>query len=163
MTFAIFIRAGRGEPISRFLGCVDADDADDAKGTARIAFGYDPCERYPNCVLVTFEVQTLHLVRQLVFVSVKTSPGKWENEGAISRNASWIYVNAVEGSDFCKRMIELKDALRDVEICPNSNKGAVMGNGSGGGYAIYARFSDLESAVEYIRLLGYRVNGNANF
>jgi hypothetical protein len=77
MTFAIFIRAGRGEPVSRFLGCVDADDADDAKGLARKAFGYEPCERYPNCVLVTFEVQTLHLVRQLVFVSVKTSPGKW--------------------------------------------------------------------------------------
>lgn len=163
MTFAIFIRAGRGESVSRFLGCVDADDADHAKALARNAFGYDPDDRYPNCVLVAFDVQTLHLVRQLVFVSVKTSPGKWENEGAISRKSGWIYVDATEGSDLCKRMIELRDALRDVEICANTNNGAVMGNGNGSGYAIYARFADSETAVEYIRRLGYRVNGHANF
>jgi hypothetical protein len=163
VNYLIYFKKDRESSAARILGHIESDCSGQACADARIAFGSEPEVDFPQCVLGAFEIQTLHLVRQEVYISIKTSPNVDPNEGAISRNTRGIYVNGIGGSDLCKRMVELRDVFQEIEIRANTNDGMVMGNGGGVNYVVYAKFDHPNSAVEYLRSLGYTVKGQADF
>ena len=165
MQYMICLKENSEAPISRILGRVEADSIPIAKSEATVAF-HDALRAVdPNPELVALIVQSLHLVknRNMVYFAIKKSADAGRNEGALTRDAQLFYVNAIRNKDLYNRMLDLRDALPDIHVLSNSKKGGVMGNGSGTGYAIFARFDNTDEAVNYIQLLGYNVSGNAKF
>jgi hypothetical protein len=163
MQYMICFRENEEAVISSILGRVDANSVGEAIANATVAFADDPLVQHPNGKLEALMVQTLHLVEQEVYFSIKKTPTAGRNQGAVSRDALWIYVNAIAGKDLNQRMQDLSHVLPDIVIYPNENVGRVMGSGSGNNYAIFARFYNTDAAVNYIQLLGYNVSGNAGF
>jgi hypothetical protein len=164
MKYMICLREDAEAPITQILGFLEHDSANDAIATARTVLGPDPLENHPHRKLVAFEVQTLHLVKQDVYLSIKTNPQADLNEGAISKNAHSIYVDGIAMQGLSPRMRALKFAIPEVKVLNNTRpNGEVMGQGGGVGYNLYAAFKKPEEAVEYIKKLGYEVKGRASF
>jgi hypothetical protein len=164
MAFIVFMRENKNGPITHILGRVEENGDKAACSKARNAFGYEPEKRYPNCRLEARIVQTLYLEQKDEYCAIKKKADAGRNEGAISCDRYWVYVNAVKKKSLFPRMNELSKALSDVELFENKKKnGAVMGRGSGSGYALYAKFKTPEQAVDYIKKLGYDVSGEVKF
>jgi len=164
MQYIIFMRENKNGPITHILGRVEGNEDKAACAKARSELGNEPERRYPNCLLEARIVQTLYLEKKKVYYPIKKEPGAKRNEGAISCDRDWIYVNAVKKKNLFPRMNELSKALSDVELFENKKKnGAVMGKGGGRGYALYAKFKTSEEAVDYIKKLGYDVSGEVKF
>jgi hypothetical protein len=164
MKYIIGLREDAEAPISRILGSLEEDSDKSAIAAARTAFGPDPLENHPHGKLVAFVVQTLHLVKQEVYLSIKTNPRADLNEGAISKDAHGVYVNGIAKQGLSPRMRDLRFAIHGIEVLNNIRpNGEVMGQGSGGGYDLYAAFKKPEEAVEYVKKLGYNVSGEAKF
>jgi hypothetical protein len=164
MQYIIFMREFKNGPITHILGRVEENGNKAACSIARNAFGYEPEERYPDCLLESRIVQTLFLEQKGLYCAIKKKSGAGRNEGAISRDRDWFYVNAVTKKSIFPRMHELSKALSDVDLFENKRKnGAVMGEGSGTGYGLYAKFKTQEEAVNYIKRLGYDVSGEVKF
>ena len=103
-------------------------------------------------------MQTLHLMGQEIYIAVKKVPEKnTRNEGAISKDAGWIYVNAIRDKDLHRRMLDLQYALPQFKIEDNDNKDRVMGGGSGRNFGIFVRFKKYDDAVNYVKELGFNV------
>ena len=153
----ICFRENEEAVISSILGRVEANSIPDAKAIATVAFNDALQAVDPNRKLVALIVQNLHLVQKQVYCAIKKSADAGRNEGALTHDANWFYVNAIRRKDLYERMLDLKDALPNINVQPNSKDGKVMGNGDGTGYAIFARFTSSNEAVNYIKLLGYNV------
>jgi hypothetical protein len=175
MEYIIGLKENPKARISRILGRVEANSPGGASAEARLAFGADPLDKHPSRILPAMMVQTLYLVGQGKFISIKKDRNERENEGAISKDARWIYVNANKGrmgrdrvrapKAMRPRMHALKHALVGIRVERNRNKGHVMGDGSGVNYTIFARFRTVAQAKQYIESLGFNlvVVDNAGF
>lgn len=160
----ICLKENNETPISRILGRVEADSIPNAKARATVAFNDALQAVDPNPELVALIVQSLYLVKMQVYFAIKKSADADRNEGALTNDAQSFYVNAIRNKALYHRMLDLRDALPDIDVLPNnSEEGKVMGNGSGTNYAIFARFDNTDEAVNYINALGFNALGNVEF
>ena len=158
MKFIIGLKETKAAVISRMVGPVKANSPEDAKVGARLPFAGDTLVDSASAGMEAMMMQTLHLMSQGGYIAVKKVPEKkTRNEGAISKDAGWVYVNGIRDKDLHRRMLDLQDALPQFKIEDNDNEDKVMGVGSGTNYGIFVRFKKYDDAVKYIKELGFDV------
>ncbi len=158
MAFIIGLKETKASVISRIIGPVEANSPGNAKSRAMMQFAGDALVDSASASMEAMLMQTLHLMRQETYIAVKKVPEKKKrNEGAISKDASWVYVNAIRDKDLHRRMLNLQYALPQFKIEVNDNKDRVMGDGSGRNYGIFVRFKKYDDAVNYVKELGFNV------